>query len=116
MAATTHNITVEQGAPFKLDFVVKNPDNSNKDLTGFTARMQFRTSYSSSTTELDATTVNQKLVINVSQSYCSIDLTATDTASLIYKSYVYDIELVDSLGVPLRLVQGTVTVNPEVTR
>ncbi len=114
--AQVHNITIEQGTPFTQEFLVKNPDNSNKDLTGYTARMQFRTAYSSSTVILDATTANGKLTIDVPNSKCSIVLSAADTASLLYYAYVYDIELVDSLNVPKRMVQGTVTINPEVTK
>jgi hypothetical protein len=114
--AQIHNISIDQGSPYSQAFLVKNPDNSNKDLTGYSARMHFRTAYSSSTISLDATTANTKLVINIASSTVSINLSATDTASLTYHSYVYDIEIVDGSNIPQRMVQGTVTINPEVTK
>lgn len=114
--AQVHNITIDQGSPFVQEFIVKNPDNSNKNLTGYTARMQFRTSYSSSTVYLDATTLNGKLLIDVPTSKVTINLTAVDTAALYFSAYVYDIEIVDAVSIPKRMVQGTVTINPEVTK
>lgn len=114
--AQVQNLSIDQGSPFVQEFIVKNPDNSNKDLTGYTARMQFRTSYSSSTVYLDATTVNGKLSIHIPTSKCSIVLSAADTALLSYSEYVYDIEIVDATSIPTRMVQGTVQINPEVTR
>lgn len=116
MAATTVNLLIEQGVPFTQVFRAKNADNSNKSLIGFTARMQFRTSYSSSTAELEATTENSKLIIDTADSLVQINLTEEDTQSLTYKQYVFDLELVDSSGVPLRFIQGTATISPEVTR
>lgn len=114
--AQVHNISIDQGSPFVQEFIVKNPDNSNKNLSGYTARMQFRTAYSSSTVYLDATTVNGMLLIDVPTSKCTINLTAVDTANLSFSSYVYDIEIVDSNNIPTRMVQGTVKINPEVTK
>lgn len=116
MAATTYTIMLEQGIPYTQDFIVKNPDNSNKNLTGYTARMHFRTYYSSTDIVLSATTENGKLVITPVSSTCTISLTEADTTALTLAQYVYDLEIVDSLGVPIRLIQGNVKVNPEVTR
>ena len=116
MPATTYNLTIEQGIPFEQEFLVKNPDDSPKDLTGFTARMQFRTTHSSNNVALSATTVNAKIVINPITSTCKIILSEADTTNLTYSQYVYDLELVDASNKPLRLIEGTVTIKPEVTR
>lgn len=115
MSATTFNLEIEQGIPYEMVFVVKNPDNSLKDLTGFSARMQLRVSYSSEVS-LEATTSNSKIIINTVNSTCKISLSESDTQSLTYSSYVYDLELVDSSNKPLRLVMGKVTISPEVTK
>lgn len=116
MAATSYNLTIEQGIPFSVTFTVKNPNGSNKDLTGYTARMQLRSGYLSSTVALEATTANTKISINTATSTVTIDLTEDDTKSLSYNNYVYDLELVSSTTIPLRLVQGNVIVSPEVTK
>lgn len=115
MTATTYNLTIEQGIPFEQEFLVKNPNGSVKDLTGFSGRMQFRLQYSSPTPALSATSANGKIVINTIDSICKIVLTEADTTALIYNKYVYDVELLDASNKPLRLIEGVVTVTPEVT-
>lgn len=116
MAATPYNLTIEQGIPFGITFTVKNENGSNKDLTGYTARMHFRPYPSSSVLSFEGTTENLKLLINTATSTCSIALTEADTTSLNLNQYWYDIELVSSLGVPLRLTEGIVTLTFQVTR
>lgn len=116
MAATVYNFTIEQGIPYSCTFLVKNTNGSNKDLTGYTARMQIRSYASSTVVVVEATTANSKLVINTGASTCSIALTEADTAGLSLLEYVYDIELVSSTNIPLRLVQGKITNSREVTK
>ena len=73
--------------------------------------MQLRSTYDSSTVVLSMTAA----VINT-QGILSISATATATAALEEGIYVYDLELTTSAGVVTRLLQGQVTVSPEVTR
>lgn len=114
--AAVHNLTIDQGSPFVQPFLIKNPDNSNKDLSGFTARMQFRVSVGNGYVYMDATTLNGKLLIDVPSSTVTINLSDEDTAGLYYSNYVYDIEIVDALGEPTRITQGNVFISSEVTR
>ena len=116
MAATVYNLTVEQGVPFGIIFTVKNENGSNKDLTGYTARMQFRPYPSSTTLSLSATTENSKIILNTVNSTCEIALTEADTTALILNQYWYDIELVSSTNIPLRLTEGIVTLKFQVTK
>lgn len=114
--AQVQNLTIEQGIPFTQDFIVKDENNVNVDLTGYSARMHFRLNYNDSTIRLDANTTNGKLVIDTVNSKCSIALSEADTASLVFQKYVYDIELVNPSNVPKRMVQGSVTIDLEVTK
>jgi len=116
MAATVLNLSIEQGIPYYKELLVKDPNGANKNLTGYTARMQFRPYISSSEISLDATTANTKLLIDTVNSYVIINLSEADTQALTYTSYSYDIELVSAANKPIRLVQGTVSLNQEVTR
>lgn len=115
MVAKVHNFEIEQGIPFKQVFVVKNADGSNKNLAGYSAKMYFKTSHSSTTVELDASTVNSKIVIDPINSLCTVELQDEDTILLTYQSYVYDIKLIDSNNEPIKLVRGSVHVIPLVT-
>lgn len=110
------NLEIDQGATFVKKFLIRNQDNSSPDITGWSARMQFRTHVSSTDTELEADTTNSKLVLSASDTSISISLSATDTSSLNYSSYVYDLEIVKTDNSVIRLVQGKVLVNNEVTR
>lgn len=116
MAATILDLNIEQGIPFNQKFRAKNEDQSNKNLIGHSARMQFRPYIGSEEVSLEASTVNTKLLIDTTDSLIEINLSESDTSSLTYKKYVYDLELVDALNIPLRFIQGVANVSPEVTK
>ena len=111
MSAGIYNFTLNQGATFTRQMTVKE-NNSPLNLTGHTAAMQLRSTYDSATVALSMTAA----VINATQGILSISATATATAALEEGIYVYDLELTTSAGVVTRLLQGQVTVSPEVTR
>lgn len=111
MSAGIYNFTLNQGATFTRQMTVKE-NNSPLNLTGHTAAMQLRSTYDSSTVALSMTAA----VINATQGILSISATATATAALEEGIYVYDLEITTSAGVVTRLLQGQVTVSPEVTR
>ena len=83
--------------------------------TGYTARMQLRTSHSASSASLELTTTNGRISLN-SSGVITLSLTATQTAALAAGRYVYDLELVSSGGQVTRLLEGVVAVSSEVTR
>lgn len=112
--AETHDITIEQGATFDLVVEWQDPDGDPIDLTGYSAAMQVRRTFSdvalislSSGSGITIDAVNGKLTITVSR---------TVTASLPAPIRgVYDIE-VSTGGITYRLVEGSVMITPEVTR
>ena len=111
MSAGIYNFTLNQGATFTRQMTVKE-NNSPLNLTGYTAAMQLRSTYDSGTVALSMTAA----VINATQGILSISATATATAALEEGIYVYDLEIESSGGVVTRLMEGKVTVTPEVTR
>ena len=111
MGAGIYNFTLEQGATFNRQLTVQE-NNSALNLTGFTAAMQLRSTYDTSTVALSVTCA----VVNATQGLLSISATASSTAALEEGIYVYDLELSSAAGVVTRLIQGQVTVSPEVTR
>ena len=79
-------------------------------LSGYSANSQIRKWYTSSSPS--ATFETQ---INVQSSVITLSLTASQTSNLVAGRYVYDVEL--SLGSEVsRIVEGIVTVTPQVTR
>ena len=112
----TFNITINQGATFELTVTWKDSAGTAINLTGYSARMQVRETYSS-TTSVVSLTNGSGITLGGSAGTIAIVISATTTAALTAPfSGVYDLELVSAGGVVTRLLQGAATVSPEVTR
>lgn len=85
-------------------------------LAGFTARMQIRASKTATDTLFELTTENSRIELDDTEKTISLFIEATDTADLDFTTGVYDLEVVSGVSVVTRLLEGTVTVDSEVTR
>ena len=109
--ATVQNIVIDQGTTFRLDINLTNDDGSAKDLANYTVASQMRKSYEAST-KTDFTCVQVDASGKV-----TISLTATQTSAVKAGRYVYDVEITGTSPVEtLRVLEGLVTVTPEVTK
>lgn len=116
MTAETHNITIEQGATFRLSLIWNDAAGDPINLTGYTARMQVRRKHSSADPALlSFTTEDGSITLGGSAGTVTVVGLATLTDDLTIKSGVYDLELVNGAEVT-RLIEGAVTITPEVTR
>jgi hypothetical protein len=107
--ATVANIVIDQGTTFSTSINLSNDDGSAKDLSDYTARAQLRKSYYTNTyTSFTTSKVNLTGELTIS-------LTAEQTSSLKAGRYVYDVEI-ESSAETLRVLEGIITVTPEVTR
>jgi hypothetical protein len=116
MTAATYDITIEQGATFRLNLVWRDADNNPVDLTGYVARMQVRSSYSDPEVQLNLSTENGAIVLGDTLGTITITGSATSTDDIKVRAGVYDVEVQASDGTVTRLVQGKVRISPEVTR
>jgi hypothetical protein len=107
--ATVNNIVIDQGTTFSFTFNLTNADGSAKDLSSYSVAAQVRKSYYTST-KVDFTTDKVDL-----EGEITISLTSTQTSNLKAGRYVYDIEIDDG-SETIRVLEGIVTVTPEVTR
>jgi len=112
MAAIT-NLLIEQGANFSSTITLFNDDDTVFNLTDYTAAGQIRKSYSSSSA---SATFTISFSADRSEGQITLSLTSTQTAAVEEGRYVYDIEVTSSDSVVTRVLQGTVTVSPNVTR
>ena len=112
MAAGTYNFTLEQGSTFSRQITVQE-NSSALNLTGYTARMQMRSTHDSSSIALTFTTT---IANPATQGKVNLIATATQTAAVEEGIYVYDLEFESSAGNVTRILEGQVTVTPEVTR
>lgn len=103
------NLLIDQGSTFSTTFELVDDFDEPLDISGYTARGQLRKHYSSNT-KTDFTCILNTGELNIS-------LNSTQTATLVPQRYVYDIELVDTVANSVsRVVEGFVTVTPEVTK
>ena len=110
------DLTINQGATFELTVTWKDSAGTAINLTGYSARMQVRETYSSSTSIVSLTS-GAGITLGGAAGTIAIVISATTTAALTAPfSGVYDLELVSAGGVVTRLLQGAATVTPEVTR
>jgi len=126
MLAGVYNITIEQGSTFGRLISLEQPDLAadptgatfeEYDLSGHTARMQIRRTVESTSTMLSLTTANGGIVINpgTPDNEIEIIISAANTATLTTDG-VYDLEIINSAGAVSKVIRGTITLIPEVTR
>lgn len=108
--AAIQNIVIDQGTTYSLVVSMANLDGSAKDITTYTVSAQMRKSYYSNT--YTAFTAEKTDAVN---GEITISLTAAQTSALKAGRYVYDIEAA-SASETIRVLEGIVTVTPEVTR
>jgi len=115
MAAGTLDFTIEQGATFNLLLTWK-INNVLVNLTGYTARLSARVDVEDTEVILSLTTSNGGITLGGALGTISLDQTAIQTTALPFGQFVYDLELISSVGVVTRLLQGELSISPEVTR
>lgn len=108
--ATKVNIVIDQGTDFSTSISLTDSAGVALDVSGITAAAQIRKSYSSS----NATSFTTELSEITSSLTLSLNNAVTSTLSA--GRYVYDVELTDSSNVVTRILEGIITVTPEVTR
>ena len=105
------NLIIDQGASYTTSVNVTDDNDNPVDLTGYTGAAQMRKHYSSITPY--AFTVS----INSAEGTVALSMNAATTNTIPYGRYVYDCELTEtSTGTKSRLIEGIVTISPQVTR
>ena len=111
MAAGTYNFILEQGATFNRILTVKE-NNSAMNLTNYTVASKMRSSHDSGTVVGTFTCT----ISDATAGEITMQMTNSTTAAIEEGIYVYDLEITNSAGTVTRLMEGNITVNPEVTR
>ena len=108
--ATKANLVIDQGSTFSTDLTLTDENGDVMALNGYTANSQIRKWYTSTTPAATFATS-----INVESGQITLNLTSNQTSNLVAGRYVYDVELVSNSDVS-RIVEGIITVTPQVTR
>jgi hypothetical protein len=108
-------LIIDQGATWEITFTYKGSNGSAIDLSIYTAALQLRTSYDATSPSLSLTSPSGGIVLGGTAGTIAITASATDTGNLTPGEYVYDLEIKTGTKV-IRLVQGRITVTPQVTK
>lgn len=110
--ATKANLVIDQGTTYSTTLNLTDDNGDPLNLSGFYANSEIRKWYTSSHVAATFSTS-----INVSSGQITLTLQSYETANLVAGRYVYDVEITEqSTGTISRIVEGIVTVTPEVTR
>ena len=111
--AAIANLIIDQGASFSSDVTVKDANGNAFDLTGYTTQAKLAKGYSSTRTRTSMTSV---IATDAASGVVALAMTATQTAALDAERYVYDVEITEtSTGTVTRVIEGLITVRPNVT-
>jgi hypothetical protein len=108
--AAIQNLYIDQGTTYSLSLLVDDQNGDSKDLTDYTVAAQMRKSYQATT----AINFDAEISLPV-DGEITISLTATNSSAIKAGRYVYDIEITNDEET-LRVLEGIVVINPEVTK
>lgn len=110
--AAVANYVIDQGATFSSAVTVRGSDGNPLDLTGYTASAKMALGYASTRTRTDITTT---FSADRTTGVITLSLTATQTAALDAPArYVYDLDITASDSTVTKIIEGLITVKPNV--
>lgn len=108
--ATKANLYIDQGSTFSTTVTITDSNGDALDLSGYTGAGQVRKSYTSSTA------YNFNVAVGNTTGVITLSMTANVTANIAGGRYLYDVELTSNTGLISRVIEGIVTVNPNITK
>ena len=103
------NIVMDQGTTFNTSFSFSDANDAPIDFSSYSANSQIRKSYTSSTAYVFTVGLGNDGVITLS-------MNAATSSTITAGRYLYDLEVQDANSVRSRLVEGIISVTPEITR
>lgn len=107
--ATKVNLVVDQGTTFISQITFNDEGGNTINFSTYTGQAQMRKHFTSSNSTSFSVSLGSNGVI-------TLQLTANQTGNLVAGRYVYDLEVTDATNQISRLIEGIVTVTPNVTR
>lgn len=105
-------LTVDQGTSFENVLDLLNDDGTPYNLTGCSLSGQLRKSYYSSNAAANLIIS----VINAANGNANITMNSATTTNITAGRYLYDIKLTDANNNVTRIVEGILTITPQVTK
>lgn len=105
-------LTADQGATFTATIDLANDDGTPINVANNTFQSQVRKSYYSSNVVANLTIT----VVSAVNGNLRLSLDSANTANVKPGRYVYDIKMTSNTGSVTRILEGIITVTPQVTR
>ena len=109
--ATVSNLFVDAGATYSNIISVAATNGQALNLTGYSVASQMRKSYSSSTAYNFTASV-----YDAANGKVRLQLTPSQSEAIPAGRWLYDVEITSPSGNKTRVVEGIVTVNPQITQ
>ena len=109
--ATISNLYVDAGSTYSNIITVSASNGQPLDLTGYTVASQMRKSYGSSTSYNFTASLYNALTGKV-----RLQLTDIQSQAIPAGRWLYDVEIKSPSGSVTRVVEGIVTINPQITQ
>jgi hypothetical protein len=109
--ATISNLFVDAGSDYSNIITVSSTNGQPLNLSGYTVASQMRKSYSSST--VYAFTAS---VYDASNGKVRLQLSASNSSAIPAGRWLYDVEITSTAGAKTRVVEGIVTITPQITQ
>lgn len=104
---------MDQGTTFRnVINLIDDTTNSYIDVTGYTIRSQMRRSYYSA----NATANLVCTITDTANGEITMTLAAANTSNIKAGRYLFDLETIDTNNTVVRVLEGIITVTPEITR
>ena len=111
--ASILNQVIDQGSTYSKSITVYETDGTTiQNLTGYTVSSQLRKNYTSTA----YTTILATIQTPATNGIIVMSLTAAQTAALKSGRYVYDLQITAADTTVIRVIEGIITIKPEVTR
>lgn len=108
--ATRADLFIDQGTDYEVALTLTDENGNALDLENANSSAQIRKNYTSLTYTAFTTS------INALAGEITLSLSADQSGALEAGRYVYDVEVTDAANSVTRVVEGVVTITPQVTR
>lgn len=105
-------LTIDQGTTFSSVINLTNDDNSVINVANSTFSSEIRKSYYSTNVTAVITVTKEDAANGVVR----LTIPAANTANIKAGRYLYDLKMVDGSNTAIRVIEGIVTITPQVTR
>ena len=104
---------IDQGTTFNnIINLTDDVTNAPINISGYTVTSQIRRSYYSSNISANITCE----ISNVANGEITMSMTSANTSNIKAGRYVFDVKTIDTYGIVNRIIEGIISVTPQVTR